>query len=138
MHINGHEYAKRKLAFEGIEFEARDNGILSYADPTRLQQILDDSNETRIGAKEDHALRTESSIDNTYNLGLGRSLENPPNLRATGLAANCRLLELEIISQNCSLAEGVFEQVSRSQIINEKNRSDDLFSASLLEEARNR
>nr|VFK50491.1 MAG: hypothetical protein BECKTC1821D_GA0114238_110511 [Candidatus Kentron sp. TC]VFK63453.1 MAG: hypothetical protein BECKTC1821F_GA0114240_109510 [Candidatus Kentron sp. TC] len=34
--INGHEYAKRKLAFEGIEFEALDNGILSCADPTRL------------------------------------------------------------------------------------------------------
>jgi hypothetical protein len=39
--INGHEYAKRQLAKEGIAFEALDNGILSCADPKRLQQLCD-------------------------------------------------------------------------------------------------
>src|SRR5215831_13985323 len=39
--INGHEYAKRQLAREGIAFEALDNGILSCADPKHLQQICD-------------------------------------------------------------------------------------------------
>nr|VFK50286.1 MAG: hypothetical protein BECKSD772E_GA0070983_13642 [Candidatus Kentron sp. SD] len=48
--INGHEYAKRQLAIEGIEFEALDNGILSCADPVRLQQILDELDETKIEA----------------------------------------------------------------------------------------
>ena len=33
--LNGHEYAKRQLAKEGIAFEALDNGVLSCADPTR-------------------------------------------------------------------------------------------------------
>ena len=39
--INGHEYAKRQLAQAGIAFEALDNGILSCADPERLQAICD-------------------------------------------------------------------------------------------------
>jgi hypothetical protein len=37
--LNGHEYAKRQLAKEGIPFEALDNGIQSCADPQRLQEI---------------------------------------------------------------------------------------------------
>jgi hypothetical protein len=37
--INGHEYVKRQLAKEGIAYEALDNGILSCADPKRLQQL---------------------------------------------------------------------------------------------------
>lgn len=48
--LNGHEYAKRQLAKAGIAFEALDNGILSCADPLRLQQILNALDETRIGA----------------------------------------------------------------------------------------
>jgi hypothetical protein len=47
--INGHEYAKRQLAHEGIPFEALDNGILSCADPKRLQQICDDLSAEKIG-----------------------------------------------------------------------------------------
>ena len=39
--INGHEYVKRQLAKEGIAFEALDNGVLSCANPTRLQQLCD-------------------------------------------------------------------------------------------------
>src|ERR1044071_8139889 len=39
--INGHEYVKRQLAKEGIAFEALDNGVLSCADPRRLQRLCD-------------------------------------------------------------------------------------------------
>ena len=39
--INGHEYAKRQLATEGIAFEALDNGILWCDNPARLQEICD-------------------------------------------------------------------------------------------------
>jgi hypothetical protein len=38
---NGHENAKRQLTRQGIAFEALDNGILSCADPERLQKICD-------------------------------------------------------------------------------------------------
>jgi hypothetical protein len=48
--INGHEYVKRQLTKEGIAFEALDNGILSCADPTRLQQICDGLSAAKIEA----------------------------------------------------------------------------------------
>ena len=48
--LNGHEYAKRRLAKEGSAFEALDNGVLSCADPMRLQQILDGLDATKIEA----------------------------------------------------------------------------------------
>jgi len=51
--LNGHEYVKRQLAKEGIAFEALDNGILSCADPRRLQQLCDGLS----GAKIDALLR---------------------------------------------------------------------------------
>ena len=37
--LNGHEYLKRQLAQRGIAFEALDNGILSCAEPRRLQAL---------------------------------------------------------------------------------------------------
>jgi hypothetical protein len=39
--LNGHEYAKRQMAQEGIVFEALDNGFLSCANPKRLQTVCD-------------------------------------------------------------------------------------------------
>src|SRR6516165_2401693 len=48
--INGHEYVKRQLAKEGIPFEALDNGILSCADPRRLQQLCDGLSAHKIDA----------------------------------------------------------------------------------------
>ena len=37
--LNGHEYAKRQLAREGIPFEALDNGALQCADPERARRL---------------------------------------------------------------------------------------------------
>src|SRR5262249_34224211 len=48
--LNGHEYLKRQLAKEGIAFEALDNGILSCADPQRMQQIADGLDAAKIDA----------------------------------------------------------------------------------------
>jgi hypothetical protein len=39
--LNRHEYAKRQLARQGIDFEALDNFALSCAKPERLQSICD-------------------------------------------------------------------------------------------------
>jgi len=223
--LNGHEYAKRQLAQEGIPFEPLDNGIRSCADPARLQQILDELDEAKIQllvdkwlrrlpdpfAAEDHAagfnaelsilqaefsrtqvfdrpqsgrylfeviirenidlghpskvglifdrkivkrtpgtfqtrvltqgvipslhvsykfskikqyfkagraLRTETTINNTHDFGIGRNLKNLPALRAIGFNANRRLLEVETISQDCMLADGVLDQVTRPQEVN--------------------
>ncbi len=48
--LNGHEYAKRQLAQEGIAFEALDNGILKCADPNPLQKICDGLSAAKIDA----------------------------------------------------------------------------------------
>ena len=48
--LNGHEYAKRQLAQQGIVFQALDNGILSCADPKRLHRICNDLSAAKIDA----------------------------------------------------------------------------------------
>jgi hypothetical protein len=39
--VNGHEWAKRQLARRGVAFEELDNGFLSCADPSALQEVCD-------------------------------------------------------------------------------------------------
>lgn len=41
MCLNGHEYCKRQLEREGIEYQPLENGILSCANPQRLQELCD-------------------------------------------------------------------------------------------------
>jgi hypothetical protein len=48
--LNGHEYLKRQLAKERVAHEALDNGVLSCADPKRLQQICDGLSAAKIDA----------------------------------------------------------------------------------------
>src|SRR5712672_1889535 len=217
--LNGHEYAKRQLVREGIKFEALDNGVLSCANPKRLQKLCDGLSAEKIdgllrkwlrllphpftGAdrqagyrydisilqaefsltqvldrplhgrlffeqvirenldlgrpeevqlifnrkitrrtpgrfrtriltqdvtpylnvyykntrikqyhKESRALRTETTINNSYDFGIGRRLCNLPKLREVGFAANRRLLDLEHISHDCILAEDAFQAIN--------------------------
>jgi len=48
--LNGHEYVKRQLTQRGIPYEALDNGILSCADPRRLQALCDGLSAAKIEA----------------------------------------------------------------------------------------
>jgi len=48
--LNGHEYVKRQLEQRRIAFEALDNGILSCADPRRLQALCDGLSASKIDA----------------------------------------------------------------------------------------
>jgi hypothetical protein len=67
--------------------------------------------------KEDRALRTETTINNTRDFAIGRRLENLPALRAIGFAANRRVLDVEKISQDCQLGEETFDRVNRPQVV---------------------
>jgi hypothetical protein len=67
--------------------------------------------------KEERALRTETTINNSRDFAIGRRLCNLPALRAIGFAANRRVLEVERISQDCQLGEAVFDQVNRPQVV---------------------
>ena len=228
--LNGHEYVKRQLAKEGIAFEALDNGVLTCADPQRLQQlcaglsaakidalarkwlarlphpfttqdrkagyrydvsilqaefsltqVLDrpqtgriffeqvirenldlgrpdqvqliferrvtrrtpgrfrtrvltegvtpslhiDYKNTRIKQyhKEGRALRTETTLNNTRDFGIGKRLHNLPALREIGFQANRRLLHVQKISHDCAIGEDAFQQVNQPVVVDGQRAS---------------
>ena len=63
--------------------------------------------------KEGRALRTETTINNTRDFGIGKLLKNLPALRQVGFQANRRLLDVQTISHDCSIGEDAFDQVVR-------------------------
>jgi hypothetical protein len=228
--INGHEYVKRQLVKAGIAFEPLDNGILSCAQPQRLQkicaalsagkidallrkwlkrlphpfstadraagyrydvstlqaefsltQILDRPLSGRIffeevirenldlgrpdkvqlifgrrvskrtpgrfrtrvltagvtpslhvdykstGIKQYHkegrGLRTETTINNARDFGIGKRLENLPALREIGFQANRRLLHVQCTSHDCMIGEDAFRQVNEPVVVNGQRAS---------------
>jgi len=228
--LNGHEYVKRQLAKEGIAFEPLDNGILSCAQPQRLQelcaglsagkidallrkwlarlphpfsaadraagyrydvstlqaefsltQVLDRPLSGRIffeevirenldlgrpdrvqlifnrrvtkrtpgrfrtrvltdgvtpslhvdykrtGIKQYHkegrALRTETTINNPRDFGIGKRLENLPALREIGFQANRRLLHVQCTSHDCTIGEDAFRHVNEPVVVNGQRAS---------------
>ena len=228
--LNGHEYLKRQLAKAGMAFEALDNGILSCADPERVQQLSDGLSAAKIAAllrkwlarlphpfpaqdrkagyrydvsilqaefsltqvldrpqsgriffeevirenldlgrpdqvqlifdrrvtkrtpgqfrtrvlttgvtpslhvdykhtrikqyhKEGRALRTETTINNTRDFGIGKRLHNLPALREIGFQANRRLLDVQTISHDCTIGEDAFRQVNEPVVVNGQRAS---------------
>jgi hypothetical protein len=228
--LNGHEYVKRQLAKEGIAFEPLDNGILSCADPKRLQQLCDGLSAAKIDKllrkwlkrlphpfsaadraagyrydlstlqaefsltqvldrplsgriffeevirenldlgrpdkvqlifnrrvtkrtpgrfrtrvltngvtpslhvdykstgikqyhKEGRALRTETTINNSRDFGIGKRLENLPALREIGFQANRRLLHVQCTSHDCTIGEDAFRQVNEPVVVNGQRAS---------------
>ena len=63
--------------------------------------------------KEGRALRTETTINNAYDFGVGRRLKNLPALRAIGFAANRRVLQVERLSHDCMIGERSFARLQR-------------------------
>lgn len=228
--LNGHEYAKRQLERERINYQALDNGIHSCAIPKRLQAICDSLSADKIDAllrkwlrrlphpfpardrqagyryqvsilqielsltqvldrpvsgriffeevirenldigrpkqvqlifdrwvtkatpssfrtrvitdgvipslhidykgtrikqyhKEGQALRTETTINNTRDFYIGKSLRNLPALREIGFHANRRLLQTESITHDCILAEETFQQLNPPRKVDEQRAS---------------
>jgi hypothetical protein len=246
--INGHEYLKRQLAKQGIAFEALDNGILTCANPRRLQQLCDALSAAKIDAllrkwlkrlphpftakdraagylydvsilqaefsltqvldrplsgrvsfeevirenldigrpdqvqlifdrritkqtpgrfrtrvltegvtpslhidykhsrikqyhKGGRALRTETTINDTCDFGIGKRLLNLPALRRIGFEANRRLLDVQRSSQDCAIGEDAFHRVNEPVEVDGQRASglrfasaavQSLFSALLL------
>lgn len=67
-------------------------------------------------------IRTEATINNTYDFYIGRRLHNLPALREVGFSANRRLLDVERISHDCSIGEDTFREV-QSPIVAEGQRA---------------
>jgi hypothetical protein len=58
-------------------------------------------------------LRTETTINNTRDFGIGKHLRNLPALRRIGFQANRRLLDVQTVSHDCAIGEDAFAQVVR-------------------------
>ena len=67
--------------------------------------------------KEGQALRTETTINDTYDFAIGRALHNLPALREIGFAANRRLLRVEHLSHDCLIGEDHVEAVTQPVIV---------------------
>ncbi len=67
--------------------------------------------------KEGVALRTETTINDTRDFGIGKRLHNLPALREVGFCANRRLLDVQRISHDPTIAEVVFDHIAQPTLI---------------------
>lgn len=72
--------------------------------------------------KEGRALRTETTINNTRDFGIGKRLTNLPALREVGFTANRRLLGVQRLSHNPIRAEEAFTAVHHPIITGDGHR----------------
>jgi hypothetical protein len=70
--------------------------------------------------KEGQALRTETTINDTYDFAIGRALRNLPALREIGFAANRRLLRVESLSHDCLIGEDRLHTVTSPVVVNDQ------------------
>ena len=75
--------------------------------------------------KEGRALRTETTINDTRDFGIGRRLtrDNLTALRRVGVATNRRLLEVERLSHDCAVGDMVFTQLHRPIVVHDQRAS---------------
>jgi hypothetical protein len=67
--------------------------------------------------KEGQALRTETTINNTYDFEIGRALHNLPALREIGFAANRRLLRVESLSHDCLIGDDHLDALTHPVVV---------------------
>jgi hypothetical protein len=58
-------------------------------------------------------LRTETTINNTYDFRVGRRLKNLAALRQIGFAANRRVLQVEQLTHDCHIGAQAFDQLQK-------------------------
>lgn len=63
--------------------------------------------------KAGRGLRTETTINNTYDFGVGRRLKNLAALRQIGFAANRRVLEVEQLTHDCHIGAEAFDKLQK-------------------------
>jgi hypothetical protein len=73
--------------------------------------------------KEGRALRTETTINDTRDFGIGKRLKNLPALREVGFTANRRLLDVQQISHDCAVGEDVFRRITQPIEVNGQRAS---------------
>jgi hypothetical protein len=79
-----------------------DATVNAFYQHSRIKQYL----------KDGHALRIETVINDTYDLGCQRRLPNLDDLQTKARAINRRLLDTERVGQGCVLASPAFERIA--------------------------
>jgi hypothetical protein len=73
---------------------------------------------------QEHAgLRTETTVNDTYDFGIGRGLHNLPALRELGFQANRRLLDVQKTSHDCLVGEVAFREVTSAKQVGKQRVS---------------
>jgi len=66
--------------------------------------------------KENRALRTETTINDPKDFGIGKDISNLPHLQQIGRNINRRLLDVQRVSHNCSLSGKGIDQVIKPTV----------------------
>ncbi|MDQ2947074.1 MAG: hypothetical protein M3Y27_14220 [Acidobacteriota bacterium] len=66
--------------------------------------------------KEHRALRTETTINNTRDFNIGKSLLNLPALRIIGFSANRRLLDVQRLSHDCFVGHEALQKAQEPKV----------------------
>jgi hypothetical protein len=83
--------------------------------------------------KEGRALRTETTINNTYDFKVGKGLMNLPALREIGFQANRRLLDVQRLSHDCLIGEDAFRRVNEPAVMEGQRASALRFAEPLVQ-----
>lgn len=83
--------------------------------------------------KEGRALRTETTINNTYDFKINKGLNHLPALRKIGFRANRRLLDVQRLSHDCSIGEDAFRQVNEPTLVEGQRASALRFADPLVQ-----
>src|SRR3989454_1580241 len=67
--------------------------------------------------KDSQALRTETTIKDTYDFEIGRALRNLPALREIGFAANRRLLRVEYLSHDSLIGDDHLDALTQPIVV---------------------
>ncbi|MGI9302953.1 MAG: hypothetical protein ACR2RB_09620, partial [Gammaproteobacteria bacterium] len=73
--------------------------------------------------KQGRALRTETTINNTYDFRIGRLLKNLGALRQIGFHANRRLLRVQTLSHDCLIGEDRFGHLTQAVQVDKQRAS---------------
>ena len=65
-------------------------------------------------------MRTETTINDTRDFGIGRRIKNLAELRKIGFAANRRLLDVQRISHDCFIGEAAFQDMQKPVTVGEQ------------------
>jgi hypothetical protein len=101
-------YFRTKVVQEGVN-----PSLHAYYKKTHMKQYF----------KEQRALRTETTINNSRDFGVGKDISNLPFLQQLGRQINRRLLDAQHLSYDCVLSAPSLERIVQPTVTNDGQRA---------------